>query len=60
MNESLGRYEGLPKQNDNKYKKYLKQRDEVVSRRILNLTKELQKLRDTGQISDADYINVFL
>ena len=56
-NESLGRYEGLPKQNDNKYKKYLKQRDEVVSRRILNLTKELQKLRDTGQISDADYIS---
>ena len=52
----LSKYEGIPNQNTNKYSKYLKERDRIVSQRISKTIKELKKLREVGTISDIEYI----
>ena len=52
----LSKYEGIPNQNTEKYSKYLKERDRIVSRRISKTIKELKKLREVGTISDIEYI----
>ena len=54
-NDVLSKYEGVPTQNTEKYSKYLKERDRIVSHRISKTIKELKNARDAGIMSDVEY-----
>lgn len=56
-NDLLEKYEGIPKQDDTKYKDYVKTRDSIVSRRIEKIKAELKRIKETGVISELEYLD---
>ena len=56
-NDVIKKYEGLPKQDDEDYIKYLRRRDVIVSKKILKNREHLQEKKDLGEITEEEYID---
>ncbi len=52
----LKRYEGFPKSDNEPYLRYLRKRDTIVSLKINKIIDDLKELRDSGVITETEYL----